>query len=134
MVISKENAEIIKKQLLEQLKNIPNENKDKLIEYIKNKSNQKNLESEINKFMKVNEEIFLDIIVNESFNTEYKIELLVISKILCMNINVYDEYQNFKFGFSDGKYLEKENKDAINLQYFYYGNKYPSTISCIYNI
>ena len=104
------------------------------IDYINITINRKHVIDELKKSMNITDETFLNIMIGENeINTEYKIELLIISKIICIPINVYNEYQNFIFGFNDGK-ISKETKNAMNLQYFYYGNKYPSTISCIYNI
>lgn len=76
----------------------------------------------------------MDVILESDNNSEFKIELLIFNIILGIPINVYDEYQNIVFGYANGKYIEKprEDKSAINLQYFYYTNKYPSTISVIY--
>jgi hypothetical protein len=105
-----------------------------IVDYINNTSNRKNIIDELKQTMNIIDETFINIIINNNeINTEYKIELLIISKILCIPINVYNEFQNFVFGFNNGK-CSLENKDAMNLQYFYYENKYPSTISCIYNI
>ena len=84
----------------------------KMIEFMINKNNRKDLN--------VSDEEIMKIIIGEDTNTEYKIELQVISIILGMNINVYNEYQNFMFGVSEGKYVNKETKEGINLQYFYY--------------
>jgi hypothetical protein len=112
--------------------------KGNLIEYLGSKTNRDILYSEISKFMKIEknkyDDILMDVILENNNNSEYKIELLIFNIILGIPINVYDEYQNLVFGYNNGKYIEKpkEDKEAINLQYFYYTNKYPSTISTIY--
>jgi hypothetical protein len=112
--------------------------KGSMIDYLNSKSNRDILREEINKMMKIDknkyEEVLMNIILEDINNSEFKIELLVFNIILGIPINVYDEYQNLVFGYDKGRYISKpnENKEAINLQYFYYTNKYPSTISVIY--
>jgi hypothetical protein len=112
--------------------------KGNIIDYLNSKTNRDFIYNEINKFFKIEKNTYDDTLINiilkKNENSEYKIELLIFNIILDIPINIYDEYQNILFGFNNGIYIVKpqENKNAINLQYFYYTNKYPSTISIIY--